>query len=942
MIIHTSFLLLALKRTQKRFGLTLLSLLGIALTVGLITSIPVFTNSVGFHILKHELAEDAYGNASPPLAIRFYRIPSAPQVMTVQEALDTGKWLGQLATRETGLPVERSYYQIGSHAFMIRALPDDTRYANKDLRQVRINCVPGINEHINIIEGRPLEDADTANELLVWARPEFLSQVGLQIGEQFELFNYNAVHPDQPLRFRVAGVWEAKDSAGEFWYKDPHELMAEEFLTSIGAFGKFIAPYMPEQTDFCFWYHVLDEKRMRFEETDRYTKGIQLTQLKAESTFESLRVDRLPLEPLKEVQIRTRVLKQLLYGFSVPIIAVVLFFVTTIASISVRYQQNELAIIMSRGGSRIQVLGLGALEGLIHIVLGAPLGVLASLGLAKAMSLNTGFMTFDRREPLDLAVQALDWRLIAIALAIALIARLLPVFKASQQTIVSYVRERARASGSNVALVLLFTVILIAASGYAYYRLTSLGTFSVISWDPQAITQEEQSFDPLLFLAPTLFVFTVAWIVSWLFPLLMRIPDLFGRLLPSMSLYLGFRNLSRESGPYRTPLFLLILCLCLGIFEASLARSADSWLVERWHYKAGADYSFELTVAPSDAGYGYTGEDAWLMPVDAYRSIPGVTDSTRIGNYDAIPSLGQPPKVQLLGIDRLDFARVAYFRRDYAKDSLGELLNKLGQNPDGILVTQKFLDDTGLSIGDPLIMNVIIVSEIQTMPFTIVGTFDYFPTIYESELPGMVANLDYIFGLVGGAQPHDIWLRTAPDVDPLQIQQGLRKLQVVAKDTVDGRTLIHEDEQRLERVGIFGNLTVGFAAGSVLAWIGLLIYTLASMIGRVRRFTILRALGLRLRQVLATVSIEYLGVICYGILTGAAAGVVMSKLFTPYFQFTEDVTNQIPPFVPEIAWREVALIVIAYFVALSIAEFLVLLRATRREVFQALRLGDEE
>jgi ABC-type lipoprotein release transport system permease subunit len=101
-------------------------------------------------------------------------------------------------------------------------------------------------------------------------------------------------------------------------------------------------------------------------------------------------------------------------------------------------------------------------------------------------------------------------------------------------------------------------------------------------------------------------------------------------------------------------------------------------------------------------------------------------------------------------------------------------------------------------------------------------------------------------------------------------------------------------------------------------------------------------MGLSLGQVLASLSIEYLAVIIYGVLGGAIAGVATSFLFVPYFQFTEDPTMQLPRFTPQIAWDRILWIVIAYFGVLFIAEAIVLLRAARREVFQALRVGDEE
>jgi ABC-type lipoprotein release transport system permease subunit len=135
---------------------------------------------------------------------------------------------------------------------------------------------------------------------------------------------------------------------------------------------------------------------------------------------------------------------------------------------------------------------------------------------------------------------------------------------------------------------------------------------------------------------------------------------------------------------------------------------------------------------------------------------------------------------------------------------------------------------------------------------------------------------------------------------------------------------------------------VGFLAGSLVAWLGLLIHTFASLTGRIRGFTITRAIGLSLRQVLTIVSLEYLSVMLYGVLGGAGAGLATSYLFVRYFQFTEDPSIQVPPFRPEIAGNQIVWLLLAYLAVLMLAEGIVLLRATRRQVFQALRIGDEE
>ena len=50
---------IALKRSRNRWALTLLSLVGIAMTIGVIASIPLFIESVGFRILEKELEKQS-------------------------------------------------------------------------------------------------------------------------------------------------------------------------------------------------------------------------------------------------------------------------------------------------------------------------------------------------------------------------------------------------------------------------------------------------------------------------------------------------------------------------------------------------------------------------------------------------------------------------------------------------------------------------------------------------------------------------------------------------------------------------------------------------------------------------------------------------------------------------------------------------------------------
>ena len=110
---------------------------------------------------------------------------------------------------------------------------------------------------------------------------------------------------------------------------------------------------------------------------------------------------------------------------------------------------------------------------------------------------------------------------------------------------------------------------------------------------------------------------------------------------------------------------------------------------------------------------------------------------------------------------------------------------------------------------------------------------------------------------------------------------------------------------RIERVGIFGALTIGFLAAAVLSGIGLMVYNYASLQERLFRFTILRAVGLSLRQIVGQVGIEYVILMVYSIAGGAGIGALASALFIPFFQAADQNVLYPPTLLPLVAWDDI-------------------------------------
>jgi len=81
---------IAIKRLLSRPALTLLSLLGVALAVGLVVCVPVFARAVSFVVMREELQQLAAISGRPPVSLRFYKLASYRQPLSVDDAVRLG------------------------------------------------------------------------------------------------------------------------------------------------------------------------------------------------------------------------------------------------------------------------------------------------------------------------------------------------------------------------------------------------------------------------------------------------------------------------------------------------------------------------------------------------------------------------------------------------------------------------------------------------------------------------------------------------------------------------------------------------------------------------------------------------------------------------------------------------------------------------------------
>lgn len=959
---------IVLHRIRGRLGLALLSLLSVALAVGLAVSVPIFAQAVNRAILEEELAKLSGEIERSPLGIRAYYLPRSDAPFTSEQALASLVYMQGIYERNTELPVVQQQVAISSAALLLKtAQPGPYGAAGAFLANATVGFLSDIDEHIVIVDGAPWAEPSPLDALHVWVHEAFATEAGLHSGETFVL---QPIALPATITVRVAGIWSPLDPQEPYWPSSPNSTLRNLLLVTPDEYAALVEPQLGTMpTASVHWALDLDRERFVPEWAGRYVDGFKRAQVEVLQMLPEAKVDAAALPVFEAYLERLRPLTLLLFGFSVPIIGFVLYFSALVSGIAADSERQVTAVMISRGASTEQVFLLALIEGGVYLMVGTPLGIAVGLGLARAMGYTTSFLRFGAMSPLTVSLAGLNGWLIALTVAISLLARVLPGLARGGQSVIAHAREVGRQLRPPFWQRFYLDFAMVLPTYYLLRQLTLAGSISIGKWQSSG----DVFADPVVFLVPAMFVLTCALLAARIVPLLLRLFDrVFSGILP-VTPALTVQQLGRRGGEYTSAMLLIVTMMAIGVFVASMAVSLDAWLGDRIGYRIGADISFRVDEGPTglSAGAAATAEGSpveelepsrWLAPLEDLTAIPGIVGATWTGKYRA-NMLVDPSKLDrgwFMAVDRQTLTSAARWRSDYATEPLGALMNRLALRPNGVLVSERYLQRTSLRVGDPLKAFVSTDgSNSVELNLTIVGVYRLFPTIYEDqeaptegapslrrgELPldTIIGNLDYLMSMGGGVATYDVWLRTDPSADPLALRRAISEVTPYTANYLDVWTLTSQEIARKERLGVYGVLTSGFVASLLLAAMGLLIQHRRSLEDRLWRFAALRAMGLGRGQVLATVQLEYLAVLGMGLLAGAGIGIAAARIFVPFFRVTtSDGALPLPPLSPRLDTTSIWVMAIAFAGVQIVMQSGLLRRALRSELFQVLRMGARE
>ena len=960
-----AILIVAAKRLVAQRGLALAVILGLIVAVALGVSLPLYADAINYRVLQEQL--DAKPGAvvvqRPPFAFMYMYMGSLSNPLEWADTEPVADYFKNRSAADLGLPqkLDIRYFATDKLALYNN---DPAAYGGnqKPLEWINLSTVNDLASHINLLEGRFPDPATPAADstIEVLAYDELATKLGLQTGETYILLDRSGAFGKgkaTQIPVRITGVWNARDADDEYWFFRP-DAFTDAFMVPEETFRDRISLFNKGEIYLAVWYQIMDGAGVHAESVDSLVANIQRTQQTAIGLLPNLQLSVSPMEALEKYQQSTSWLSVVLYAFSVPILGMVMVFVGLVGGLAAERQRNETAIFRSRGAAIGQVVGITFSEGVLLGAVALIFGLLLGQRIAGMMGHARGFLDFSAQTDLRINLTTGGLRLGIILLGVALLTQMAPSFANARHTIITYKQEQARVMRRPWWQRAYLDLLLLIPAAYGTYLLRRQGSVVV----PVVGTQLPQDpfQNPLLFLVPALGIFALTLVMLRVLPPLMSACAWLISHTRSVGLMLTARHLARTYSAYTAPLILLVLTLSLSAYTASLAETMDNHTYQQQAYGVGADLMLDEIGASMAGleGFGGSGgggssstsqkstipEAEWeFLPVSEHLKIPGVQAAARVGRYDAtVDAGGKGQPAQFLGIDRVDFSQVANWRRDYASASLGALMNSLAATPNGVLVPSDFLGQYSLRVGDKLRVSPKASGHGANLDMQIVGTFDLFPTWYPDPKMGplMVGNLDYLFDKLGLQVPYEVWVKQKVGEPTQPIVDGVRDLGMKVIDFESTPLRIGKELNRPERQGLFGFLSVGFAAAALMTVLGFLLYAFFSFRRRFIELGVLRALGLSVSQMTVLLASELAALILTGVVAGTLLGALASELFIPFLQVGAGPAARVPPFQVIIAWPTILRIYGLMGVLFVVTLILLAVLLLRMRIFQAVKMGE--
>ncbi len=966
---------LIFKRIRYNLGLTISTEIGIVAVLALVVTIPLFTNAVMTDILREQLLLKAEKNRRSLFSLHaYYPDNSSYSPLTIQGMKSVSDTMNRELETGMGLSVDRIITETNTKQILWK--PVKTRSISQPYQYLYLRLISNslLPQGADFVEGT----VPSMEDYLAKVGSQNRETTPIPVAVQEKLADENFINVGDILQanefsIEVVGIFRVKNNQDQGWFYSPDTTFSGSVWVPVEFFVTVLPELLDRPQSGTSWYAIVSDSSIRYHQSRQYSRDMVRLESILKNMAPNMRVDYSPLDMLQIYDERLKSMTVLFYAAGVPMIVLAVLFISLTASIGAQQNTGEIVTMRTRGVNLRQAILMNIVETLILVLIAIPGVIIVSWLGTWLMGQSQSFLQFSTP---DTSVQAfsltsvffnligtgiLPW--LGIMLAVIIIARIAPILVLWRGIIIDLKQRMGRqavgAAGQPIWQRYYLDFFLLIPSIYVYItrrgimkpvgyltdlRITSTSSLPELFIRPEtgSISTPNLTYDPLELLSASLFAIACCMISLRILPFILRSLRYkpFGginRITKPWS-YMALQEIIRRPQDHTSTLLLIMIALSLSIYSASLARTLSLWITQSRSYASGADlviseYTLDFGSGPSPAGVPSSPETTAASPANSFRGgkalvsldrhldVPGIENHTFVGNYACkIVTVMGDKECGLLGIDRLSFPSVAFFRDDFlvgngaAPTSLGALMNALAVHPSGVLAPQSLLDQSGLTPGDSIKIKIYDSSLGLSInrEFVIAGAYQYFPTVYPNDPPTLIMSLDTLFGSYDAIVGYDVWLRLQSGADSAAVIQDIRKLAL--KDLMavqvqsDSLSSIEAAKSQPEWMGLFGVLNLGFLLTSLLPGIGFILYSFASLRKRTIELGILQAIGLSIRQLINSLVFEQLGLMSIAIIGGILIGYLTSLIFLPILQASIIPGDPIPPFQVQSVWVEFCLV----------------------------------
>jgi len=911
---------------------TLSTLLGLTIAVSFTMSIPMYSDGSLKRLVAQTLEQQTNGLPAASLYMKYQAVGNAETDLEAFQ--DTDQFIREELPADIGFPSEAFASRFSIRSSQIKSA-DPNQSASSKFRQLELTAQPGLNDLIKITQGRMFEDLEQDNIIEAIIVQDALYRHEMKVGDVYQYTVVDGDGKQQNIQVEIVGAYMPINETDSAWAVSGQDLMLQSLMVSQKSLNESILTELNIPLATADWYYSFDLQNIRSSDLSSLIRTLDRLDITLFQKLENTHVSISFLDLLYDFRTQSIQMQAMLFALAAPMITMVFYFIAMNARQSLDRQRADIAVLKSRGGSSRQVIWLYTLEGLLLGGCSLVFGTVIGWFLAKSIGSSSGFLSFVGRKviPIDFSWTTLFYGLMAVAMAIG--ASVIPVAVFARSSIVSYKRNMARSLQPFWQRYYIDLILLVTAVG-GWYMFNSNRMLS----NSTALTSDQLQVQPLLFFVPALSIFALGLVFLRLFPWLLILFHRLGRTIMPVTLHLTLTQLSRSANSYYPIMILLLLTVGLGVYNSSAARTIDMNSNDRTLYQYGTDVVIQTVWEgyqdQNDESIIYYSEPSF----EPFRQLEEVEAAARVLKTSGKVTVSgkSAGQGQLIGIDNVDFSKVAWFRSDLYPVHPNVYLDSLSYYEQAALVSSPFSEKYQLKEGDVVTLTVGV--EQVPIEFIIVGIVPYWPSLYPNSMPFFITNLDYINNQINKI-PYEVWLSMKHGAKVTPIVEKLAASQIEVAEVRDVRNALIDQINHPSRGGVFGILSLGFIVSLLISLVGYILYWFFTLSGRVVQFGILRAMGLQRAQLTSMLLIEQLLTTGLSIALGIGLGKLSSYIFLPFLQTAGDSASQIPPFRIVFEARDTLKLYWAIVVMMFIGVGLLFMQIRKLRVHEAVKLGEE-